>query len=158
LNKHELIRKVSLYLENDNDIKFDNSELFPNKDLNYLKKYLNNQNPNKILSVKEKNNILKLCKEIIHYCNTGYCIENTIFFSLEELKYNLRSIVKYGDIPSVRRCCRLIRGDIKIQEYFVPEISLKVRKELELKRQNKIKNKRINNLIIREGKFVIHFN
>ncbi len=158
LNKHELIRKVSLYLENDNDIKFNNSELFPNKDLNYLKIYLNNQNPNKLLSVKEKNDILKLCKEIIHYCNTGYCIENTIFGSLEELKIHLSSIVKYGDIPSVRRCCRLIKGDIKINESFNPVISLKVRKELLLKKQNKIKNKRINNLIIRQGKFIVDFN
>ena len=63
LNKHELIRKLSLYLDNENDINFLNSELFPNKDLNYLKIYLNNQNPEKLLSVKEKNNILKLCLE-----------------------------------------------------------------------------------------------
>ena len=158
LNKHELIRKLSLYLDNENDINFLNSELFPNKDLDYLKIYLNNQNPEKLLSVKEKNNILKLCKEIIHYCNNGYCIENTIFGSFDELKIHLRDICKYGDIPSVRRCCRLIKGDIKVNESYEPKISLKVKKDLELKRQNKIKNKKVINLIVKEGKFYLNFN
>ena len=155
LNKHDLINQLCTYLDNDNIIDFDNSEFFLNKDINYLKIYLNNQNPNKLLSVKERNNILKLCKEIIHYCITGFCIENTIFGSIDELIIHMNDIKRFGDIPSVRRCCKLLKGDLKIIESL---ISIKMKRELEFKRLNKIQNKKRKHLIIKRGSFKITFN
>ena len=78
LNKYQLVKALNIYMNNDNEYDFINSGMFKNKNLEYLQLYLSLPNPNKLLSVKEKNNILKLCKEIIHYCNTGFCIENTM--------------------------------------------------------------------------------
>ena len=158
LNKYQLVQALNIYMNNDNEYDFINSGMFKNKNLEYLQLYLSLPNPNKLLSVKEKNNILKLCKEIIHYCNTGFCIENTIFISFEELLDNLDNIKQYGDIPSVRRCCKLIKGDIKVNKDFIPLISYKVKKDLELKKQNKIKNKKVNNLIIKYGDYKVDFN
>lgn len=155
LNKHMLIKKLNQYLNNDYDIDFSTSELYINKDIDFLKDELSKQNPNKLLSVKQKNDILKLCKEIIHYCKTGYVIENTVFGSIDELKIHMNDIKQHGDIPSVRRCCLLIKGDNKINEVYVPCISIKVLKDLEIKRMNKIKNKKMNCLIKKEGSFFI---
>ena len=157
LNKYQLVKALNLYMKNDNQYDFINSVIFKNKDLDYFKLYLSLPNPNKLLSVKEKNEILKTCKEIIHYCNTGFCIENTIFSDLDSLIDNLDNVKQYGDIPSVRRCCRLIKGDIKINRVFIPVISDKVIRDLELKKQNKIKNKKINNLIVKYGNYKVIF-
>tara|TARA_R110000764_G_scaffold53079_1_gene115345 strand:+ start:4064 stop:4621 length:558 start_codon:yes stop_codon:yes gene_type:complete len=158
LNKHELIKKVILYFYNETEISFDDSLLFPNKDIEYVKDYLQKPNPHKLLSVKEKNNVLRLCKEIIHYCNNGFCIENTIFGSIEEIEIHLSVIKDYGDIPSVRRCCRLIKGDLKVNNIYEPKISLKMQRDLELKKQNKLMNKKVNTLIYKSGTFLIDFN
>jgi len=157
LNKHELINSIDYYLENDFEINFESSDFFKNKNIDDVKKYLSNPNPNKILSVKERNDILKLCKEIIHYCKNGFLIENTIFLSLDEIIIHMNHIKQFGDIPSVRRCCKLIKGDLKIHETFEPNISLKMQKDLEIKRMNKMKNKKVNNLIIKYGTFLIEF-
>ena len=55
LNKHELIKSIDYYLENDFEINFECSDFFKNKNIDDVKKYLSNPNPNKILSVKERN-------------------------------------------------------------------------------------------------------
>ena len=39
-----------------------------------LKNYLENTNPKKTLSIKEKQNVMLLCKHIINYCKNGYDI------------------------------------------------------------------------------------
>jgi len=157
LNKHQLVKALNIYLNNDNQYDFINSVIFKDKDLEYLKIYLSLPNPNKLLSVKERNEILKICKEIIHYCNTGFCIENTIFSDVNQLIDNLDYVKQYGDIPSVRRSCKLIKGDIKMNRDFIPIISDKVKRDLELKKQNKIKNKKINNLIVKYGVYKVIF-
>jgi len=157
LNKNELINALLQYLKNDNIIDFSTSEYFKNKNINYLKNYLSQPNPNKVLSVKDRNNILVLCKEIIHYCKTGYCVENTIFGSVDEIKIHMDYIKQFGDIPSVRRCCKLIKGDLKMDRIFYPEISIKVQKDLDIKAKNKLKNKKVNGLILKKGKFKVIF-
>lgn len=157
LNKHLLIKELSNYLNNDYDIDFSNSELYNNRDKDFLINILSKQNPDKLLSVKQKNDILKLCKEIIHYCKSGFVIENTVFGSIDELKIHMDDIKQYGDIPSVRRCCLLLKKDNNINETYEPNISIKVLKELELKKQNKLKNKKTNTLIKKTGSFIISF-
>jgi len=157
LNKNELIKSLNQYLINDNIIDFKSSEFYKDKDLEYLKNMLSQPNPNKVLSVKDKNDILRLCKEIIHYCKTGYCIENTIFGSIDEIKIHMNFIKQFGDIPSVRRCCKLMKGDMKISEIYYPEISIKVQKDLDIKAQNKLKNKKVKGLIYRTGIFKLDF-
>ena len=133
LNKHELIKKIILYFYNETEISFDNSLLFPNKDIEYVKDYLQKPNPHKLLS-------------------------NTIFGSIEEIEIHLSVIKEYGDIPSVRRCCRLIKGDLKVNNIYEPKISLKMQRDLELKKQNKLMNKKVNTLIYKTGTFLIDFN
>ena len=52
-------------------------------------------------------------------------------------------IKQFGDIPSVRRCCKLLRDDINMTETFKPLISPQVQKELEDKSFSKVQHLKI---------------
>ena len=39
--------------------------------------YIQKKNPKKILSIKEKQNVMRICKKIIQYCKSNYDLENT---------------------------------------------------------------------------------
>ena len=45
---------------------------------------------------------------------------------------------QFGDIPSVRRCCRLLSDDKQIKNKFIPLISPKVQKQLNERQSKKI--------------------
>ena len=96
--------------------------------------YLENQNPKKSLSIKEKQQVMILCKQIINYCKCNYDITVTKYNNMRELIDDMDYIKQFGDIPSVRRCCRLINLDPKIKTEFVPLISPQVQKNLDEKK------------------------
>ena len=155
-NKYQLSLKVSNYLNKDNKVDFKSNRLYDNiKDHEDLKNLLNNQNPHKLLSIKEKSKVMDFCKEVIHYCKTGYVVENTIFNSLEEILLQMEDVQKYGDIPSVRRACSLMNMCPHSNIKFEPVITYKVRLELELKKKKKVK--RYNCLIRKHGLFSLSF-
>jgi len=107
--------------------------------LDELKEYLVNKNPNKLLSVKDKQKLMKFCKEVIVYCTNDYNVNLSIFDSFEEIEIQVREIAKYADIPSVRRAIRLFNQDPKLNDIIEPIISNRVKKELEFKKKNKVK-------------------
>tara|TARA_R110002012_G_scaffold226501_1_gene398639 strand:- start:477 stop:1034 length:558 start_codon:yes stop_codon:yes gene_type:complete len=155
-NKLNLVNLFLSYIEGEHDIDFKNTKLYKsiiNKQ--QLLDYLQNQNPNKLLSVKEKNKVMQFCKEVIHYCNHGFVIENTIFSSFEEIVIQLNDVKQYGHIPSVRRACRLMNGHIDVKEKFVPIIPPRIQEELELKKKRKMR--KVKTLIYKRGKFFVDF-
>lgn len=105
-----------------------------------LKLYLMAKNPNKLLSVKDKNKLMKFCKEVINYCNNGYEVERSVFNDFFEIEIQMKDIAVHGDIPSVRRAIKLFNEDTKLKEKIEPVISNKVKKELQKKKQGKKKN------------------
>ncbi len=153
LNKDDLKLKIINYIDNDEPIDFENSEIFKDKDKQFLIQYLFNKNENKKLTVKEKNDILKLAKYIIHYCKNGFNIENSNFNSIDEIKLYMEELKEHGDIPSVRKACHLLKHDNKIKEIYIPVISHKVQKELRLKKEEKSKLKVKNIITIEYGSF-----
>ena len=50
-----------------------------------LKTYLYNCNPKKLLSVKEKNNVILTCKRIQQYILNNYSIQSSSFSDMDEL-------------------------------------------------------------------------
>ena len=109
-----------------------------------LIQYLINKNSKKVLSIKEKNSVMMLCKHIIQYCKNNYDLEYTKYESINELQDDMDFIKQFGDIPSVRRCCRLMNQDPKFSNYtFKPLISPQIQKELDEKKSIK-KNKTLN--------------
>tara|TARA_R100001230_G_C5654927_1_gene159816 strand:+ start:264 stop:821 length:558 start_codon:yes stop_codon:yes gene_type:complete len=157
LRKCDLSAKVESYIKTDNPIHFDNSnKLFENITCkSELVELLSNINPYKRLSVKQKNNVMKFCKDMIHYCNHGYVLENTIYKSERDIESYMREIVSYGDIPSVRRVCRLMRDNPHITDKFNPVISVKTRLQLEEKEKSKVRP--VNCLIAKQGQFTLSF-
>ena len=108
------------------------------ENLDGLKIYLENCNPKKTLSIKEKQNVMLICKHIINYCKTGYDFNLCKYETPKELQDDMDFIKQFGDIPSVRRCCRLMNQDPKFSNYtFKPLISPQVQKELDEKKSIK---------------------
>ena len=129
------------------------TEIFNISDIEELKTYMINKNPNKILSVKEKNKLMRFCKEVIVYCNNGYNVDMSIFNDFIELQ--IRDIAIYADIPSVRRAIKLFNKDPKLSEEIKPIISNRVKKQLEVKKKNKVK--KYYGIIVKHGLFEISF-
>lgn len=103
-----------------------------------LKEYLINKNPKKTLTTKEKNNVMSIAKYILQYAKSNYNLEGSKYSSLKEIEDDIDYIKQFGDIPSVRRCCRLLNLDISFADkVFKPLISPQVQQELEEKRIQK---------------------
>ena len=100
--------------------------------------YLKNHNPKKMLSIKEKSNVMKICKSIIQYCKNDFDITYCHYNTQKEIEDDMDYVKQFGDISSVRRCCRLLRNDVKMcGKIFKPLISPQLQKDLDEK--NKIK-------------------
>ena len=121
-----------------------------------MKEYLQKPNPDKILSVKQKQKIMRFTKEVIVYCNNGFNLDYSIFNSYEEIHIPMTDISIHGDIPSVRRSIKLLNEDPNLKEKIVPIISNKMKKQLEKKKNKKVKT--YYGLIRKEGNFIIEFN
>tara|TARA_R110000803_G_scaffold53462_1_gene109717 strand:+ start:1903 stop:2463 length:561 start_codon:yes stop_codon:yes gene_type:complete len=107
------------------------------KTRDHLISFLINPNKKKSLSIKEKGTLMMICKGIIQYCKSDFDIEATDYNSLKDLVDDMDYIKQFGDIPSVRRCCRLLKDDPKMKNEFIPLISPQVQKELTEKNKKK---------------------
>jgi hypothetical protein len=136
-NKRDIQDKLLECLKHKVDIK-SNVYNIDNKD--GLIQYLQKPNSKKTLTIKEKNDLMTLCKHIIQYCKTGYYLESTKYETLKDLQDDMDYIKQFGDIPSVRRCCKLMNEDPKFHDIkFKPLISPQVQKTLDEKKVSKVK-------------------
>lgn len=127
------------------------------KNISDLRIYLKKPNPKKYLSVKEKNDIMKICKHIISYCTSGYNFDSSYKYdNIRQIEDDMHYIKQFGDIPSVRRCCKLLNKNIKQENHYIPVISPQVQKHLNDKLT--IKKPLCQALKVHTGDFIIHFN
>lgn len=146
-NKKNLQDKLIGYIMT--DFKIDNN-FYKIQNKTELITFLTNKNPKKILTIKEKNNVMLICKYIISYCKNNYDLGYTKYKDYQELIDDMDYIKQFGDIPSVRRCCRMINDDVKTGgRKFKPLISPQVQKELDEK--NIIKGNTLNIMKIRKS-------
>tara|TARA_Y100001972_G_scaffold128350_1_gene188694 strand:+ start:1200 stop:1751 length:552 start_codon:yes stop_codon:yes gene_type:complete len=120
-----------------------------------LKVYLSSKNPKKNLNVKEKKDLMFICKKIIHYCKNDYCIYKSQYNNQQEIKDDMLYITQFGDLPSVRRACKLMNENIMSKERYEPLISPQVQKQLDEKNSLKTTNKY--NCQLKKGSFTITF-
>ena len=110
---------------------FTSENVYKIKNYNDLRTYLKKPNPKKYLSVKEKNDIMKICKHIISYCVNGYDLEYSFKYSnMKDIDDDMHYIKQFGDIPSVRRCCKLMNKNLKSENHYIPVVSPQVQKQL----------------------------
>ena len=134
-NKRDIQDKIKLAMKEDFEIK-KNYYQVDNKD--GLHFFLMNQNPKKLLNTKEKNDVMNIAKFIINYCKSGYDVDCSKYKDLKEIIDDMDYIKQFGDIPSVRRCCKLLRDDLKMDGMtFIPYISPQVKKTLDDKKVSK---------------------
>lgn len=135
-NKKTIQDKLSeLFKENANLI-FDEN-VYNITSLNELRIYISNPNPKKTISVKEKQTIMAVCKEIIKYCKNKYLIEKSNYKTIRDLEEDMRWISQYGDLPSVRRVCKMMNNNIQKSQEWNPVISPQVKKILDDKEKSK---------------------
>ncbi len=156
-NKKDIQDKFKNLLSEKFEIK-DNYYNIKNKD--GLKKYIFNQNPKKLLTTKEKNEVMNIAKFIINYAKAGYDINMSKYNNHQEIKDDLDYIKQFGDIPSVRRCCKLLNEDLNFPgSQFKPLISPQVQKTLDDKKITKTSH--LSNLKIRfatpENPIIVYF-
>ena len=121
-----------------------------------LKHYLMNCNPKKILTIKQKNEVIKNCKRIQQYIRNNYYLESSTFDNLEEIYALADSVKSYGDIPSVRRVCKGLNNDPNKLYTVKPIISYITEKELKDKESYK-KQYILQIEVNRNGPFLVTF-
>ena len=134
-NKNDIQTKFKECMKKQFEIK-DNFYNIKSKDS--LISYLENKNPKKTLTIKEKQDVMMICKKIIQYCKSNFDLTITDYNNQQELIDDMDFIKQFGDIPSVRRCCRLINQDPKMGGLnFKPLISPQVQKDIDQKKKTK---------------------
>jgi len=121
-----------------------------------LKHCLINPNPNKLLSIKEKNNVIHTCKKIKHFCRNNYDISLSEYNNIDQLYRDADYVKKFGAIPSVRKAIKELNEYPHKPREIVVDIPLHVKKELEIKA--KLKKKNQFKLEVKKGHFIIKFN
>ena len=152
-NKKSIQSKLITALEKDIFFKV-NVYNISNKDELII--FLTNPSPKKTLSVKEKKTIMKICKAIVMYANCDYFIEGQNYYKdMKQIEDDMLYISQYGDLPSVRRACKLMNANIMSKKHYEPLISPQVRKEIDEKVKLKTKNQYACKIL--KGPFVITF-
>jgi len=132
-NKKDIQEKILEVLKTNIEIK-DNYYNIQNKE--GLKIFLANKNPKKTLTIKEKNDVMTIAKHIINYSKNNFDLDSSSKYTYhQEIQDDMDYIKQFGDIPSVRRCCRLLQGDPQFAcRPFKPLISPQVQKTLDDKK------------------------
>ena len=134
-NKKDLQQKIKDVIHKDFQIK-KNYYNIQNKD--DLIKFFKKKNPKKILSVREKRDLMDICKCIVNYCKNNYRLDLCVKYdTIQDIIDDMDYIKKFGEIPSVRRACRLMNGDPKMNgQRFNPVIPPNIQKILDDKTQH----------------------
>ena len=130
-------------------------EYFFVKDKNELIEYLSKPNQSKILTIKEKDNVMLTAKKIISYCKNTYFLTPYNYETFEDLLKEAEYIAKFGDIPSCRRAINMLNNDPKLDHNIDIVLSKRVKKDLQKKERLKLNS--IPKAVIKRGNFVVYF-
>ena len=155
MNKNQLVNAIINHLNNIENIVPD-FDILLIKDKYELIEYLETPNQDKILSIKEKNNIMKLSKRIISFVKNGCSISASSFKDEEHLNKSCNVIKEHGNIPTCRRAISLMNKSFSFHNKYKLNISKRVQRELINKKD--IKLECINKFKVTTGSFIISFN
>ena len=97
-----------------------------------------------------------ICKHIIRYCKNDFNISTSLYYNdIKDINDDMDYIKQFGDIPSVRRCCRLMNTQRKHIDQYIPIISPQVQKQLDDKEI--FKTNHDSKLRIKNGCFKVSF-
>ena len=125
------------------------SEIWEKYKLNFLER----ENKNKSLSIKEKNEIILKAQQLISLHKNGFILSRSIYKSDDEVINEAKFISKHGDISSVRRAIKFINEHYN--EKIKPKLSNDVYEHL--KHKEKIKKDSVQSISFKKGTFKISF-
>lgn len=151
LSKREIIEVIPKLI---NGIDYPNNHYnIKNKD--ELTRYLKTKSPIKRLNADEKRIIMMKSKNIIYYSVEGYNLSNSVYDNHNQVMNDAVYIHSHGDIPSVRRACRLYNQDPKKINQVNPIIPEDIL--IELNNNRITKETFYTGLIIKHEKVILHF-
>lgn len=119
------------------------------KNCTELKEYLKNTSKKQRPTTTQKKEIMFNAKKIIKWAKNDYIFDMVTYKNAEDPYRDVMSIYMWGDLPSVRRACRLYNLSCYCKDNVNPVISEEVEEEMN---QNKIiKQQVIYKLIIRRS-------
>jgi|TARA_R100000479_G_scaffold166949_1_gene107050 hypothetical protein len=119
------------------------------KNCTELKDYLKKPSPKQRPTSQQKKEIMFNAKKIIKWAKNDYIFDMTTYKNAEDPYHDVMSIYMWGDLPSVRRACRLYNLSVYCKNNVNPVITEEVEEELN---QNKIiKQQVIYKLIIKRA-------
>ena len=119
-----------------------------------LIKYLEYPNPHKMLTVKEKDDVMTRSKKIINYSRNNYYLMPASYMSFDDVYNDAVHIAKYGGIPSVRKAVEYLNNDPKLS--YPIELKIPKRVETQIKKKKKLVQSQIP-LYVKHGSFIISF-
>jgi len=124
LSKGRIVNDIEIYI----DQCFYNDKI---KNKSELVEYLQNPTTKQRPNIQEKNDIMYKSKRIIKYCNTHCELSDLTYPTHEDVYNDIILISKWGDIPSVRRACRLYNCSPYVISHVNPVISPEVKENLD---------------------------
>ena len=151
--KGEIVSNIEFYFK---DVKY-NDKI---KNCTELKDYLKNPSKKQRPTSQQKKEIMFKAKKIIKWAKNDYILDMVTYKSVDEPYDDIMSIYMWGDLPSVRRACRMYNYSNCSHDNVNPIITEEVEEELN---NNKIiKQQIIYKLAIRratkENPIVVTFN
>ena len=136
--KKDLQNKIINYIKDNKNIDIKLEPIYNIKNKDGLIYRLCNGNPKKTLSVKEKADVMAICKKIIWYCKNHYMIESVDYNCVKDIHDDMDYIKQFGQIPSVRRCCKLMNENIECDVKFTPLVPPEIQQKLDAKKERKL--------------------
>ena len=156
--KKDLQNKIIDYIKTNKKIDVVTEPCYSIKNRDGLIYRLCNGNPKKILSVKERADVMSICKKIIWYCKNHYMLESVDYVNIKDIYDDMDYIKQFGQIPSVRRCCKLMNENVETTIEFVPLVPPEIQKKLDEKKERKLLVLKSTFRRAPPGKpFIIHF-
>lgn len=154
MNKNEIVKSLIDHINSIESIVPD-FDILLIQDKYELIKYLETPNQDKVLSIKEKNDIMNTSKRIISFVKNGCSITASSFKDAEDLDTSCNVIREHGNIPTCRRAITLMNQTHSFHTKYKLTISKRVQRELTNKKN--IKSQCINNFKSTRGNFVVSF-
>ena len=148
LSKREIIENFDLYSLNCNY-----TERI--KNLTELISYFNKPSTITKINSEDKKAIMIKCKRLIKYANSNYDLDESTYLNHQDAFKECMEIYSYGDIPSVRRACRLYNSSPYRCDHVNPKISRGVQEEIQEKKI--IKKQYFTTLKVKQGKVLVYF-
>jgi len=123
LSKGNIVKDIELYMK-----KFQYNDKIKNE--TELKDFFKNKSPKQRPNSQVKSDIMFKAKKIIKWAKNDYIFTDATYTNSDDPYNDIMSIYMWGDLPSVRRACRMYNNCLYCKNHVNPIITKEVEEEL----------------------------